>query len=153
MKIVEDDLSGPEIAVLLSDHLDGMAKHSPPESIHALDLNALRAPDIRFWSVWDGENIAGCAALREISPVQGEIKSMRTGAAYLGRGVASLLLEHVAKEARRRNYESLNLETGSGEAFAPAHKLYEKFGFSYCGPFADYTDDPFSRLMMPDLRD
>lgn len=153
MKIVEDDLSGPEIAVLLSEHLDGMAKHTPPDSINALDLDALRAPDVSFWSAWDGENIAGCAALRELSPEHGEIKSMRTGTAFLGRGVASLLLTHLVNEARRRNYESLSLETGSGEAFTPAHKLYEKFGFSYGGPFADYTDDPFSRFMTLNLRD
>jgi putative acetyltransferase len=148
MRIVEDDLSGGEIARLLSEHLAGMARHSPPESIHALDLAALRAPEITFWTAWDDEaRLLGCGALRELDPTHGEIKSMRTSAAHLGKGVASAILAHLVGVAASRGYRRLSLETGSGAGFDAAHALYLKFGFEYCGPFGDYRDDPFSRFM------
>jgi len=147
MRIVVDDLSGPEVAALLAAHLDGMHRHSPPESVHALQLDALRAPDITFWTAWDDTGLLGCAALRQLDAGHGEIKSMRTAEAHLRKGVAAGLLEHLIVEARRRGYTRLSLETGSGAAFEPAHALYLKYGFKYCGPFDGYMDDPFSRFM------
>lgn len=147
MKIVEGDLKNGKVLDLLSQHLRGMAEHTPPESIHALDLAGLSAPEITFWSVWEREDLLGCGALKELDPHHGEIKSMRTATRHLGKGVAATLLRHIIDESRRRSYRRLSLETGSAEAFAPALSLYAKFGFTYCGPFADYREDPFSRFM------
>lgn len=147
MKIIKDDLSGTEIAALLAAHLDGMAQHSPPESVHALDLQALRAPDISFWTAWENGELLGCGALKELDTVHGEIKSMRTANEHLGKGVASTILSHLIDEAVRRAYLRVSLETGSGPAFEAAHSLYKRYGFVYCGPFGDYRDDPFSRFM------
>jgi putative acetyltransferase len=149
--IIEDDLSGAAVAALLREHLDGMAQHSPPESIHALDLSALRQPDITFWTAWEADELLGCAALKELSARHGEIKSMRTATRHLGRGVASALLLHIIGESNRRSYARLSLETGSSPAFEPAHSLYRKFDFVYCGPFGDYREDPFSRFMTLEL--
>jgi putative acetyltransferase len=147
MRIVEDDLTGPEVAALLEGHLAAMIRNSPPQCVHALDLSALRAPDITFWTAWDESTLLGCGALKELDPAHGEIKSMRTADAYLGQGVASAILSHLIDEALKRSYSRLSLETGSGPAFAPALALYEKFGFEYCGPFANYRADSFSRFM------
>lgn len=150
MRIVVDDLSGPEIAAFLADHVAQMRRISPPESKHALDLDGLRKPEITFWSVLDGDTLAGCGALKELDPWHGEIKSMRTAPSHLRRGVASLVLGHIVAVARERGYARLSLETGSADFFAPARALYEKFGFRYCEPFADYTLDPHSAyLTMP----
>ncbi len=147
MNIRADDLSGAEVRALLAAHLRGMHDHSPPESVHALDLDGLRSPDITFWSVWDDGELLGCGALKELDSGHAEIKSMRTAEAHLGKGVASALVEHILGVARERGYTRLSLETGSGPAFEPAHALYLKYGFVFCGPFGDYTDDPFSRFM------
>lgn len=151
MRITEGDLSSERVAELLSEHLDGMARYSPPESIHALDLGALRAADITFWTVWDDEDVLGCGALKELDSWHGEIKSMRTASAHLRRGVARAMLEYLIDESRARSYTRLSLETGSGPAFDPADSLYKKFGFRYCGPFSNYRDDPFSRFMTLEL--
>ena len=148
MKIAVDDLSGPEIAAFLQEHLDEMRATTPPESKHALDLDALRRPEVTFWTVYEGDELLGCGALKELDGATGEIKSMRTAAAAKRRGVASALLEHIVAQARGRGYERLYLETGSFEFFAPARALYEKFGFTYCGPFADYKQDPNSAYMV-----
>lgn len=147
MDIKVDDLSGPEIHALLQEHLRNMAALSPPESVHALDLEGLRKPDITFWTVWSGGDLLGCGALKELSAGHGEIKSMRTAAAHRRKGVARAMLEHIVEEAKRRGYERLSLETGSMKAFAPAHRLYESFGFTYCPPFAGYVEDPHSVFM------
>lgn len=142
-----DDLSGQEIASLLQEHLRNMALHSPPESIHALDLAALRKPEITFWTVWQGPELMGCGAIKELDSRHGEIKSMRTSSGHLRKGVAAGLMRHMLKEAGRRRYRRLSLETGSMEAFAPARSLYAGFGFRFCGPFADYVEDPYSVFM------
>jgi putative acetyltransferase len=152
MTIIEDNLSGPEVAALLAEHIEEMIRHSPPESVHTLDLPALRAPDVTFWTAWnDGSELLGCGALKELDARHGEIKSMRTATAYVGQGVASAVLSHLIEESVRRSYSRLSLETGSGPAFEPAHSLYRKFGFAYCGPFGSYRDDPFSRFMTLEL--
>ena len=149
--IREDDLAGPEIAALLRVHLEHAAEHSPPESIHALDLERLRVPEITFWSAWlDGE-LAGCAALKELEPGHGEIKSMHTAGAHRGKGVAARLLVHLLEAARVRSYRRLSLETGSMEGFAPARALYTRFGFRACPPFPPYREDPHSVFMTLEL--
>lgn len=146
-----DDLRGPEIASLLAEHLECMAKVSPRESCHALDLQALRQPGITFWTAWEHGQLAGCGALREIDPTHGEIKSMRTAATHLRRGVARAILDHIIVEARRRGYGRLSLETGSMAYFEPARALYRKAGFNECRPFGDFKPDPnstfFTRLL------
>ena len=147
MEIRRDELRGAEIRALLDEHLLEMHSISPPESVHALDLTGLRRPEITFWTVWSGEMLLGCGALKEIDPTHGEIKSMRTAAKHRRSGVARALLEHIVQEARTRRYARLSLETGSETAFAPARSLYESFGFSYCPPFDGYREDPNSVFM------
>jgi putative acetyltransferase len=142
-----DDLTGPEIAALLREHLAEMRRISPPESVHALDLDGLRRPEVTFWSAWEGRDLLGCGALKSLDAGHGEIKSMRTTAAHQRKGVAARLLQHIIEEAQRRGYRRLSLETGSQPEFTPARRLYERFGFDYCGPFADYRDDPNSVFM------
>lgn len=142
-----DDLRHPAVIALLQEHLDWMHRISPPESVHALDLDALRRPDITFWTLWDGEALAGCGALRELAQGQGEVKSMRTAQTHLRRGVAARMLGHILAEARRRGYARLSLETGSMAYFAPARALYSRAGFVPCGPFGDYVEDPNSVFM------
>ena len=146
-----DDLSGSDVAALLREHLAFAALHSPPESMHALDLEALRAPEVTFWTVWQDSELAGCGALKELDAHHGEIKSMRTASSHLRTGVAAALLEHIIHVARKRGYRRLSLETGSQEAFAPARALYARFGFAPCSPFADYIDDPNSVFMTREL--
>jgi putative acetyltransferase len=145
--IREGGLDDPQVIALLREHLAGMQALSPPESIHALGLEGLRRPDIRFWSAWYHGELLGCGALREIDPMHGELKSMRTAEARRRAGVASRLLQHIVAEARRRGYCRLSLETGSMDGFAPARRLYANAGFVACAPFADYTDDPNSVYM------
>lgn len=145
-RIIQDDLSGTEIARLLQEHLAGMHANSPPGSCHVLDLAALRVPEITFWSAWKGDALAGCGALREISPEHGEIKSMRTRAMFLRQGVGAQILETIIETAHERGYDRLSLETGSGAAFDAAHHLYRTYGFSECEPFGSYRPDPFSRF-------
>lgn len=147
MDIRLDDLSGPEVAAFLQEHLQDMRAASPPESKHALDIEGLRQPDITFWTVWEGSILAGCGAIKALDGKHAEIKSMRTAPACRGRGVASALLRHILEHAGARGYCRLSLETGSMPFFQPARRLYEKFGFSYCPPFADYQEDPNSVFM------
>ncbi len=144
MEIRVDDLSGPEILALLAEHLREMHRISPAESVHALDVDDLRQPDVTFWSAWSSAELLGCGALKVLTPVHGEIKSMRTASARRRKGVARTMLEHIIAEARSRAYTRLSLETGSMQAFEPARRLYESFGFTYCSPFAGYTEDPNS---------
>ena len=144
LQIRTDDLAGDEIRALLAEHLREMHSLSPPESVHALDLTALRRPDITFWTIWLADTLVGCGALKALSATHGEIKSMRTARAHRRSGVARAMLEHIIAEARRRTYRRLSLETGSLPAFAPARRLYEQFGFTYCAPFGEYREDPNS---------
>lgn len=147
MEIKIDNLQGAEIASLLEEHLRDMYAVSPPESVHALDLDKLRQPEITFWSIWDNGRLAGCIALKEHNATHGEIKSMRTAQAFRGRGVAKKLLQHLIDTAQQRKYQQLSLETGAEPFFNPARRLYAAFGFEICAPFADYQEDPNSVFM------
>ena len=147
VRIKVDDLSGAEIQELLREHLRSLKSISPPESVHALDLEALRKPEITFWTAWEGGQLLGCGALKELDPRHGEIKSMRTSSAHLRKGVAKCLLIHILEEAARRSYARVSLETGSQAAFEPARRLYTGFGFTECEPFAEYAEDPNSVFM------
>jgi putative acetyltransferase len=147
MQIELDDLSRPTVHALLSEHLASMHALSPPESVHALDLSKLKGPDICFWTAWDGQALVGCGALRELDRSHGEVKSMRTPSALRRRGAGRAILQHIVDVAKARGYARLSLETGSAKAFEPAHRLYESFGFTFCGPFGDYAEDPNSVFM------
>jgi putative acetyltransferase len=151
MQIRRDDLSGPEIRALLEEHLRNMHSLSPPESVHALDLDGLRRPEITFWTVWSDGALLGCGALKALDDRHAEIKSMRTATAHRRSGVAQAMLQHILAEATQRRYTRLSLETGSQPEFEPARRLYRKFGFDDCAPFADYTEDPNSVFMTRSL--
>jgi putative acetyltransferase len=151
MDIRPDDLTAPAIIDLLRGHLQDVALHSPPESIHALDVDALRRQEISVWTAWQDGDLLGCGALKQLDAQQAEIKSMRTAARHLRKGVAAALLRHIIDEARRRGCRRLCLETGSAAAFAPARRLYASFGFVGCEPFADYVADPYSVFMSREL--
>lgn len=147
LEIRPDPLLDPRVAALLQAHLDDMHRWSPPESVHALDLVRLRAPDITFWSAWRDGALLGCAALKELDAGHGEVKSMRTAPPFRGQGVASALLRRLMDEAGRRGYRRLSLETGTQPQFAPARALYRNYGFAPCGPFGSYGADPCSTFM------
>jgi putative acetyltransferase len=151
MNIRIDDLSGYEIQELLREHLRNMRQISPPESVHALDIEELRQPEITFWTVWENDELLGCGALKELDSRHAEIKSMRTASRHLRRGVAGHLLKHILEEAQRRGYNRLSLETGAEDDFEPARRLYANFGFTRCAPFADYVEDPNSVFMTREI--
>lgn len=151
MQIELDNLSRHEVHDLLREHLANMHELSPPESMHALDLTKLRAPDITFWTIWDRSLLLGCGALKELTPTHGEVKSMRTPSNLRRRGAGRAIMAHIVAEARSRGYRRLSLETGSMQGFEPAQRLYQSFGFSICGPFADYKADPNSVFMSLEL--
>src|SRR5207245_10182999 len=123
MHIELDDLSRPQIAELLKEHLTSMFVHSPPESVHALPIEGLRSPDITFWSVWGNGELLGCGALKELDPQHGEIKSMRTASAHLRKGVARAVVRQIIAEAKRRGSRRWSLETGAMAAVEPARSL------------------------------
>lgn len=146
--IREGGLDEPQVIALLRLHMQGMLANSPAESVHALDLSGLRRADVSFYAAWDGDDLLGVGALKQIDATHGEIKSMRTAPAHLRRGAAAALLEHILRVARERGYARLSLETGSGEPFEAAHALYRRHGFTDCAAFGEYPEgDPFSRFM------
>ena len=151
MDIRTGGLHTSEVISLLKEHHHDMLMHSPPESVHALDLSKLEQADITFFSVWQNQALAGCGALKALDKSHAEIKSMRTSKDFLRQGVAKLLLEHMLIQASARGYKKLSLETGTADAFKPAQKLYQQQGFTECLPFADYQEDPYSTFMSKDL--
>lgn len=153
MDIRLDDLSGADVQTLLRIHLAGMRATSPACSVHALDLDALRAPDVRFFTAWEGNALMGMGALKTLDPRHGELKSMRTHEQFARRGVASAILTRLLDEARSLGMARVSLETGTGEAFDAAHALYVRFGFHPAGPFGDYMVDPFSSYYTIELSD
>ncbi|MCR9075139.1 MAG: GNAT family N-acetyltransferase [bacterium] len=152
MHIRTQDPATPDITALLNQHLEEMRSISPPESKHALDIDALRTPDITFWSVRDDDGaLMGCGALLRLDPTHAEIKSMRTDPAHRRMGVGAALLMHIIDHARSQQFTRLSLETGAQDHFAPARALYECFGFTPCGPFGNYREDPNSVFMTRSL--
>lgn len=153
MQIREDNLLGTEIANFLQQHIADMRSVSPPESSHTLDLMDLRKPQITFWTMRDGDDLVGCGAIKRLSNLHAEVKSMRIAALARKRGFASYLLQYLIKASLQRGYQRLSLETGSMHFFEPARRLYEKFGFAYCEPFNGYKEDPNSVFMSLPLAD
>ena len=146
-RIVEDDLTGAEVAALLELHLREVHQWSPACKVHAMPLERLRQPDVTFYSAWDGDSLAAVGALREIEPGRGELKSMRAAPEYRGQGAGEAILLHLIGEAGRRGYRWLGLETGRYDAWLPARNLYRKHGFAECKDFGDYIGDEFSVCM------
>ncbi|WNM24826.1 GNAT family N-acetyltransferase [Demequina capsici] len=152
MRIVPEDPATPDIVALLDEHLAHMHATSPAESVHALDVARLKRPGIAFLAARDDDGVLlGVGAIAELDSAHGEIKSMRTAASARGRGVAAEVLTQLLATALERGYDRVSLETGTQEFFAPAHRLYARAGFTPCGPFADYTDDPHSRFFTKSL--
>ncbi|NEP80767.1 MAG: GNAT family N-acetyltransferase [Okeania sp. SIO3C4] len=153
MEIRKDDLRDQKITDFLREHFEEIKEIIPSRIFHDLDyyLEALRSPEITFWSVWEGHELLGCGALKELDSITGEVKSIRTAKAHQRRGVASKILEHIIKEASLRAYHYLNLATGALPEFAPAQALYIKYGFKYRDPFAEYIDDPNLAFMTKKL--
>lgn len=147
MRIIEDDLTGPEIQSLLKYHLEQMRLNSPPGNVFAFDVDRLRGDDVTFWSAWDGTALLGCAALKALEATSGEIKSMRTAPDHLRKGVAAALLDHIIGVARARRYRHLSLETGSGPAFDPALSLYRQRGFTVGPAFGGYEASEFNQFL------
>ena len=147
MAIRTDALSNPHIIKFLQAHHNDMLKHSPVESVHALDVTKLTQPNITFYSLWIDNNLAGVGALKALNATHGEIKSMRTSSSYLRQDIAAKLLTHIIEQATLRGYKKLSLETGTAKAFLPAQKLYTQFGFKKCEPFENYQLDPYSLFM------
>lgn len=153
MRVEIDDPARPDVFALLEEHLRNMHELSPPGSVHALDVSRLQRPEVTFWSVREEDGtLLGCGALQELGPYHGEVKSMRTPQSARRKGAGRAVLARIVEVARQRGYARLSLETGAMEAFKPAWRLYESFGFQYCGPFADYTLDPYSVFMTLELR-
>lgn len=150
--IRKDDLTAADVQSLVSEHLAGMHTNSPPGHVNALAIDALRHPSITFWSAWIGDSLCGCGALKELDGSAGEIKSMRTRAQFLRRGVGQAILDEVLRVAHQRQYSHLYLETGTGPAFSAAHALYLRNGFEWTGAFAAYTATEFNLFMAKDLR-
>ena len=151
MEIREDDLTGEAVRGVIRAHLDQMFSQTPAESVHALDLSGLTAPGVTFWSVWDGGEIVGCGALKELDPRHGEIKSMHTLARFRGKGYGRAMLTHILAEARRRGYRRLSLETGNTALFRTAQTLYRTAGFTETGPIPGYGPDPHSCFLTLEL--
>jgi len=151
LEIVSGGLDHPQVAELLRVHLSHARAESPPCSVHALDLSALRSPHIQFWSAWSRDLLLGVGALQQLDERHGEIKSMHTAAAARGCGVGSEMLRHIIGVARVRGYSRLSLETGSMAYFHPARRLYRRHGFAECPPFGSYKLDPNSVFMKLDL--
>ncbi|MDN2482633.1 GNAT family N-acetyltransferase [Vibrio agarivorans] len=151
MEIKVDDLSGGEVIKLLEEHLVDMYATSPAESVHALDVEALKSPGITFFSGWVNGELQGCLAIKQLTPRHVELKSMRTSNSSRKSGVATKLLTHALNTAIEKGYRKVSLETGTQKFFQPARNLYEKFGFTYCEPFADYELDPHSHFMTREL--
>ncbi len=153
MHIVEGGLDDPRVVALLDTHVTRARAETARGSAHALDLAGLRAPDVTFWSVWEGDTVVGVGALRWLSADHGEVKSMHTAEAARGRGVGSALLRQIMATARARGMRRLSLETGSWPYFLPARAFYVRHGFVECAPFGDYRLDPNSVFMTLELGD
>lgn len=145
--IEKDDVLRPQVLALLEEHLRNMYELSPPDKVFAFDASKLNAPDVTFWTAWQDGVVLGCAALKELSPTQGEIKSMRTPSVRRRSGAGKALLNHIIDEARARAYQALYLETGCHRAFLPAQTLYRSAGFTICGPFGGYRENGNSVFM------
>jgi putative acetyltransferase len=151
MTIIFGNFQHPQVQALLKYHLEQMHANSPTGSVFALDWSGLQKPEISFYTLWEGDTLLGCGAVKDLGDGTAEIKSMRTHPEHLRKRVAEKILVHIINMAKARNYRTLFLETGSGPAFDPALALYRKHRFLNCDQFADYEKSPFNQFMQLQL--
>jgi putative acetyltransferase len=152
LKIEIDDPSTDDVRELIGAHLRFAHDVTPPGHVHALTIDELLGPDVTLLSARRTHLLEGIGALQHLDDSHAEIKSMHTTTAARRTGVARALLDRLMQVARERGYETVSLETGTGEAFAAAHSLYAAAGFRACSPFAEYAANPYSICMTFDLR-
>jgi|TARA_B110000037_G_scaffold148746_1_gene168002 putative acetyltransferase len=141
LKSIEGNFDNPEVNELLVKHFIELRSVSPEGSAHVLDITGLKDPSIKFWSLWDKNDLMGSGALKFIDKEHGEFKSIRVSDKFKSKGNGSKVINHLINEAKKLNIKKLSLETGSGKFFIPARKLFVKCGFKVCKPFSHYKDD------------
>ncbi len=144
MKSIENNFDDPLVNDLLTKHFIELRSVSPKGSTHVLDIPGLKDPSIKFWSLWEKNELMGCGALKFLTENHGEFKSIRISDKFRGKGHGVKIIQHLVVEAKKLNIKKLSIETGSGDFFAPARKLFIKFGFKPSEPFAHYKVDPNS---------
>jgi len=147
MKSIEGNFENPEVNKLLVKHFKELRSVSPTDSCHVLDIAGLKNPNIKFWSLWEEDQIIGCGALKFLDKEHGELKSIRVNDAFRRKSYGIKVIQHLIFEAKKLNIIKLSLETGAGIFFAPARKLFEKSGFKPCEPFGEYKKNPDSCYM------
>ncbi len=144
MKSVEGNFDDPQVNELLKKHFVELRSVSPAGSTHVLDIAGLKDQTIKFWSLWEGNELMGCGALKFLNDTHGEFKSIRVADKHRKKGMGEKIISHLITEAKKIGIKRLSIETGAGEFFSPARKLFKKFGFKACKPFAHYKEDPNS---------
>ena len=151
MKSIENNFDNPRVNTLLSYHFNQLRSNSPEGSAHVLNIEGLKVPSIKFWSIWDDDKLIGCGALKFLEKNHGEFKSIRIADEFRKMGYGAKLLDHLILEAKKNKVSKISLETGAGKFFEPARKLFEKAGFLKCEPFAHYKVDPNSCYYSKDI--
>ena len=151
MKSIEGNFENPEVNELLNKHFIELRSVSPEGSAHVLDITGLKDQSIKFWSLWDNNQLIGCGALKFLEKNHGEFKSIRVADKFRKSGIGEKIIEHLVEEAKKLEISKLSIETGAGDFFIPARKLFSKFGFKKCIPFAHYKEDPNSCYYTLDL--
>tara|TARA_A100000164_G_C21556339_1_gene607482 strand:+ start:81 stop:548 length:468 start_codon:yes stop_codon:yes gene_type:complete len=141
LKSIEDNFNDPEVNQLLNNHFIELKSVSPKGSTHVLDIPGLQVSSIKFWSLWENNKLMGCGALKFLDKNHGEFKSIRVHDNFRGKGYGLKIINHLIEEAKKLDINRLSIETGSGNFFAPARKLFNKCGFKPCPPFAHYKID------------
>jgi len=152
MKSIEGNFEHPKVNDLLIKHFKELKSVSPEGSAHVLDISGLKDPSIKFWSIWEENTLIGCGALKFLDENHGEFKSIRVIDDFRKKGYGFKIINHLIEEAKKLNVKRLSLETGSGNFFLPARKLFQKVGFEKCSPFAHYKEDTNSCYMSLDLK-
>ena len=141
LKSIEGNFDHPEVNELLTKHFIELRAASPEGSTHVLDIPGLKDPSIRFWSLWESENLFGCGALKFLDKEHGEFKSIRIHDNFRNKGNGIKVVNHLINEAKKLNIRRLSIETGAGNFFIPARKLFKRCDFKICKPFAHYKND------------
>ena len=152
MKSIEGNFDNKEVNDLLTSHFKELRSVSPEGSAHVLDIKGLKISTIKFWSIWENDKLVGCGALKFLEKDHGEFKSIRVLDQFRKRGYGYKILSHLIEEAKKLNIKKLSLETGAGDFFLPARKLFKKIGFVECPPFAHYKEDSNSYYMKLELK-
>ena len=151
MKSIEGNFDNLEVNELLKKHFVELRSVSPAGSTHVLDINGLKDPSIKFWSLWEDNKLIGCGALKFLEKDHGEFKSIRVADEFRKKGIGERIINHLIEEAKKLKISKLSIETGAGDFFSPARKLFNKFGFKKSEPFAHYKVDPNSCYFNLDL--